>query len=444
MKKPGDAIAMTVEWWPISRPKPYEKNARKWSKTAVEKVAASIKSFGWRQPIVCDAEDVIIIGHLRLESAKYLGLTRVPVHVASELTPEQVKALRLADNRLHEESDWMTDLLAAELDALKGLDFDLTLTGFSSREISRLLDTPNAAEDELPEIPVAAVSRPGDVWHLGPHRAVCGDATDRLAVSKVLGDARPVLLLTDPPYGIELDSKWRERAGLNGGDGHQRTAAHTQTAISGDARAEWSAAFELVPSLEVAYVFHASVFTREVLGGLERIGFLYPQQIIWDKTIGTLTRTHYWYRHEPCWYMRKKNAPWFGKSGENLTVWVVPSPKGSRGDAEEKLDHPTQKPVELMRRPILNHTEEGGLVYDPFLGSGTTLAAAELTGRVCYGIELDPKFVDVIVLRWEKLTGRKAVLDGISGQTFEKVKAGRRQQAEDELMEEALEAVDGH
>ena len=197
-----------------------------------------------------------------------------------------------------------------------------------------------------------------------------------------------------------------------------RTEGHTETTISGDTRADWSEAFELVPSLQVAYVWHASKFTREVLDGLLRIGFLHHQQIIWDKGRTVLTRTHYWFQHEPCWYVRKKNAPWFGKAGENSTIWASPSPKFIMGGSdEEKFDHPTQKPVDLMRRPILNHTKRGELVYEPFLGSGTTLAAAELTERVCYGIELDPKYVDVVVQRWQQLSGKKATLDG-DGRTF--------------------------
>jgi len=173
-----------------------------------------------------------------------------------------------------------------------------------------------------------------------------------------------------------------------------------------------------VPSLQVTYVWHASVFTREVLNGLERIGFLYPQQIIWNKGRIVLTRTHYWYQHEPCWYVRKKNAPWYGKAGENSTIWDSASPKFIMGGSdEEKYDHPTQKPLALMTKPILNHTRRGQLVYEPFLGSGTTLAAAETTGRVCYGIELDPKFTDVVVQRWQGMTGKKATLDG-DGRTF--------------------------
>jgi hypothetical protein len=204
-------------------------------------------------------------------------------------------------------------------------------------------------------------------------------------VARLLGDRKPKLLVTDPPYGIELDTEWRDRAGLNScGPAEasymkQRTKGHTETTISGDTRADWSEAFELVPSLQIAYVWHASVFTREVLNGLLRIDFLYPQQIIWNKGRTVLTRTHYWYQHEPCWYVRKKNAPWFGKAGENSTIWDSPSPKFIMGGSdEEKYDHPTQKPVDLMRRPILNHTKRGELVYEPFLGSGTTLAAAEL------------------------------------------------------------------
>jgi DNA modification methylase len=163
-------------------------------------------------------------------------------------------------------------------------------------------------------------------------------------------------MVTDPPYGIELDSEWRDRAGLNGHGPAEpsymkkRTKGHTETVISGDTRADWSEAFELVPSLEVAYVWHASKFTREVLDGLLRIGFVHHQQIIWNKGRTVLTRTHYWFQHEPAWYVRKKNAPWFGKAGENSTIWDSPSPKFIMGGSDEdKYDHPTQKPVDLMR-----------------------------------------------------------------------------------------------
>jgi DNA modification methylase len=200
--------------------------------------------------------------------------------------------------------------------------------------------------------PVIRLRRAGDLWLCGPHRVLCGDATDAEAVSHLLAERRPFLMVTDPPYGIELDSEWRDRAGLNAhgpaepGYRKHRTKGHRETSISGDTRADWSGAFALVPSLEVAYVWHASKFTREVLDGLLRIGFLHHQQIIWDKGRAVLTRTHYWFRHEPCWYVRKKNAPWYGKAGENSTIWESPSPKFIMGGSdEEKFDHPTQKPV---------------------------------------------------------------------------------------------------
>jgi DNA modification methylase len=422
-----------IEIWPIDRPKPYPKNARKWSADAVAKVASSIRAYGFRQPIVVDVHGVIIIGHLRLASAKSLRLKEVPVHVARDLTPAQVRGLRLADNRASQESSWNEELLGPELAELASLGFDLGLTGFDVHELDVLLRDPLDEEmaDQAPPLPEIAATQPGDLWICGEHRVLCGDATSPEVVARLLGDRKPRLMVTDPPFGISLDSEWRDRAGLNkhgpaeASYMKKRTKGHTETTISGDTRADWSEAFELVPSLQVLYVFHASVYTREVLDGLLRIGFLYPQQIIWNKGRTVLTRTHYWYGHEPIWYVRKKNAPWYGKAGENSTIWDSPSPKFIMGGSdEEKFDHPTQKPVELARRPILNHTKRGELVFEPFLGSGTTLAAAELTQRVCLGIEIDPKYCDVVVQRWQGLTGRKATLDG-DGRTFDDVKALR-------------------
>ncbi len=314
---------------------------------------------------------------------------------------------------------------------------DIALTGFDSKEIEDPMASLDSADesDEVPPAPAVPVSRAGDVWLCGPHRVLCGDSTDPDAVARLLGGSKPFLMVTDPPYGIELDSEWRDRAGLNGCGPAEasymkhRTEGHHNTTISSDTRADWSDAFALVPGLEVAYVWHASIFTREVLNGLERIGFLYPQQLVWNKGRTVLTRTHYWYQHEPCWYVRKKNAPWYGKAGENSTIWDSASPKFIMGGSdEEKFDHPTQKPFELMRKPILNHTRRGELVYEPFLGSGTTLAAAESTQRVCYGMELDPKFVDVVVQRWQGMTGKQAVLDG-DGRTFAEISVERTEVA---------------
>jgi len=425
---------LVVCWWPIDRPRDYEKNARKWSPRAIEKVAASIREYGFRQPVVVDAEDVIVIGHLRRAAARTIPLTQIPVHVARDLTPAQIRGLRLADNRTNQEAEWDEDLLRMEFQELKDFDLDLTLTGFDQNEIDDFLSVPDIDDraNIAPALPEHPAARLGDVWVMGDHRLICGDCTQPDVVAKLLGQVKPCLLVTDPPYGINLDSEWRDRAGLNScGPAEasymkRRTEGHTNTSISSDTRADWSEAFALVPSLQIGYVWHASLYTREVLDGLLRIGFLYPQQIIWNKGRTVLTRTHYWYQHEPAWYVRKKNAPWFGKAGDNSTVWDSPSPKFIMGGSkEEKCDHPTQKPVELMRRPILNHTKRGGAVYDPFLGSGTTLIAAELTGRSCFGIELDSKYCDVIVQRWQDFTGRPAMLEA-NGRTFTDIKAERR------------------
>jgi DNA modification methylase len=408
--------------------RPYARNPRR-NDQAVEQMVASIREFGFKIPLLVRSDGEVVDGHLRLKAALALQLEELPVILCDEWTPAQVKAFRLMVNRSAAWADWDQELLAFELQELNAVQFDLSLTGFELKEIDDLLVAPDAddqanAAPPLPEIPV---TRFGDLWVCGPHRVLCGDATSQEAVRRLLGASQPILMVSDPPYGIELDSEWRDRAGLNGcGQAQasymkQRTEGHTNTSISSDTRADWSAAFELVPSLQAAYVWHASVFTREVLDGLLRIGFLYPQQIIWNKGRIVLTRTHYWYQHEPCWYVRKKNAPWFGKAGENSTIWDSPSPKFIMGGSgEEKFDHPTQKPISLMERPIRNHTKRGELVYDPFLGSGTTLAAAEQTGRVCHGLELDPKYVDVVVKRWQALTGKQALLDG-DGRTFEEV-----------------------
>jgi hypothetical protein len=216
-----------VAYCPIGKVIPYEKNARKIPQRAIDKVAASIKEFGWRQPIVVDKDYVIIVGHARLLAAKQLGILEVPVHVAENLTPAQVKAYRLMDNRSHEESDWDIDLLLPELRDLKAFNIDLSLTGFETRELnSFLLDTTSDEKaNEVPDVPKVAVSQAGDLWICGPHRVICGDSTSPETVARLLGDRKPFLMVTDPPYGIELDSEWRDRAGLNGAPGHKRTPA---------------------------------------------------------------------------------------------------------------------------------------------------------------------------------------------------------------------------
>jgi DNA modification methylase len=427
-------IDILVERWPIERLIPRANNPRTHSREQVARIAASIREFGFTNPILVGADDDIIAGHARLLAAEKLGLKEVPVIVLSHLSPAQRRALVIADNQLAiAGAAWDEEALRIELAILHEEDYPLELVGFDDIELQRLLEAQDAApglvdEDSVPDVQQEPVARLGDVFVLGDHRVICGDCTDPQVVACLLGDAKPQLLITDPPYGIELDSEWRDRAGLNGCGPAEpsylkhRTEGHTETTISGDTRADWSEAFALLPDLQVGYIWHASKFTSEVLAGLLRIGFIHHQQIIWDKQRTVLTRTLYWFQHEPCWFVRKKNAPWYGKAGENSTVWSCPSPKFifSGSDKEEKWDHPTQKPMEVMRRPILNHTLPGESLYDPFLGSGTTLIAAEQTGRVCFGMELDPKYVDVIIRRWQQYTGKQAVLDG-DGRTFHEI-----------------------
>jgi DNA modification methylase len=420
---------MQIKMFILAELIPYHRNPRK-NDQAVDRMAAAIREFGFKIPILARSNGEVVDGHLRLKAALKLGLAEVPVILCDEWSEAQVKAFRLLVNRSVTWADWNEELVALEIEELKALDFNLDLTGFDAKEIDEFLFRDKHEDaDAVPEVPEIPVARLGDLWLCGEHRVLCGDATSSDAVARLLGDRKPQLMVSDPPYGIELDSEWRDHAGLNGcGNAEpsymkKRTQGHTETTISGDTRADWSEAFALVPTLEAAYVWHASKFTREVLDGLLRIGFIHFQQIIWNKGRAVLTRTPYWYQHEPCWFVRKKNAPWFGKPGENSTVWDSPSPKFIMGGSgEDKFDHPTQKPVELMRRPILNHTLRGEPVYEPFLGSGTTLAAAELTERVCYGMEIDPKYVDVVLNRWQKLAGQKAVLE-TDGRTFEEVSA---------------------
>jgi len=448
------------------------KNWRLHPQEQQDALRGALDKVGWVQNVVVNKRTGFVVdGHLRVSMAISAG-EKVPVLYVDLSEAEEALILATLDPvaGMAAVNSQKLDELLAEINASglgelgTGLDGLLkTLDHDCQQQLAAAAGTV-AGEDAVPPMPAAPVTRSGDLWLCGQHRVLCGDATSPENVARLLGDRKPILMVTDPPYGIELDSEWRDRAGLNTAPGHKRTAAskaaakanpqypaeasymkhrtegHTETTISGDTRADWSEAFELVPSLQVAYVWHASKFTREVLNGLLRIGFEHHQQIIWDKGRTVLTRTLYWFQHEPCWFVRKKNTPWYGKAGENSTIWASPSPKFIMGGSdEEKYDHPTQKPVELMRRPLLNHLRRGGLIYDPFLGSGTSVAAAELTDRVCCGMELDPKYVDVIVQRWQDLSGKQARLDG-HGATFEHTREGRLLEAQDALKEEALEA----
>ncbi|MCE9636098.1 MAG: site-specific DNA-methyltransferase [Planctomycetes bacterium] len=390
-------------------------NARKHDKRNLAAIAASLSEFGQRKPIVALADGTVIAGNGTLAAAKSLGWTEIAVATFED--EEKAKAYAIADNRAGELASWDDDLLAQ---ALSGIDESLRAAcGFSSAELERLCKAANGGggdPDAVPEPPAEPTAKRGDLFLLGKHRLLCGDSTNADDVRRVLDGATPRLLLTDPPYGVSLDMEWRDRAGLNGlGPAEtsylQRGAGHKNTAISGDTKADWSDAFELVPSLDTAYVWHASSFSVEVGAGLRRIGFELKQQIIWRKPHFVLSRQHYHWQHEPCWYARKEGSAKFRGSRDQSTIWDAASPKmlmNPVGEREEKVDHPTQKPVALYTRPIENHLEPGECFYEPFGGSGSAIAAAETTGRRCFAIELDPKYVDVIVARWERLSGKKA------------------------------------
>jgi hypothetical protein len=411
--------SVEISHWLIEKIIPYARNARKIPPQAVDKVANSIREYGWRQPVVVDRHGVIICGHTRWLAARQLGLERVPVHQADNLTPAQVKAYRLMDNRSHQETDWDFDLLGDELFEIRDLDIDLNLTGFDPREIDSLLAGPEDDDraNQVPELPENPVTVPGDLWLCGSHRVFCADATVPDAVARLLGDTKPLLMVTDPPWGVEYDPQWRERAGL----GRQRQVG----TVRNDDQVDWSAAYRLFPG-DVAYVWHAGVHAVEVARGLVAADFRIRSQVIWVKQHFALSRGHYHYQHEPCWMCVRngRTANWCGDRTQS-TVWQVANLNSFGGNRlEAATGHGTQKPAELMRRPILNHTKRGDTVYDPFLGSGTTLIAAEQSERLCYSVDIDSRYVDVAVLRWEQFSGDQAKLDG-NGQTFQQVREAR-------------------
>lgn len=408
---------MTIEAWHIERVKPYLRNARRIPEKAIEKVATSLEQFGWKQPLVVDPQGVVIVGHTRLAAAKRLGWNEVPVLVAADLTPAQVKAYRLMDNRSHEETDWDLNVLQLEIGDLKLEGLDLTFTGFDLPQLEGFLQA--AASDEndadalVPASTEKAVTRPGDVWIMGNHRLVCGDSTRAEDVALALNGKKPGLMVTDPPYGVEYDPAWR--------DDRELGKAKMRGVVSNDDEADWSDAYLLFPG-SVAYVWHAGLHAAEVASSLIASAFEIRAQIIWRKQHFAISRGAYHWAHEGCWYGVRKGgkANWCGDRKQN-TVWDVANLNPMGGNKkEERTGHGTQKPVELMRRPILNHTKRGDAVYDPFLGSGTTLIAAHELERVCYGLEIDPHYCDAIVQRWQTFAGKGAGL-AEDGRTFEQV-----------------------
>ena len=391
---------------------PYARNARTHSETQVAQIAASIREFGWTNPVLVDGENGIIAGHGRLLAARKLGMPEVPVIELSGLSEPQKRAYIIADNKLALNAGWDAELLALEFGDLESLGFDLALTGFGSDEIATLSNLGIRGltdPDEIPAPPEHATTLPGDVWLLGKHRLICGDSTKLEDVERMLNGVKPHLLVSDPPYGVSYDPAWRERLG---------TGAELATGtVMNDDRADWREAWALFPG-DVAYVWHGALHAGTVADSLEASGFSVRSQIIWDKTRLVIGRGDYHWQHECNWYAVRKGRKghWSGDR-KQTTVWAIPHRKSASG-------HGTEKPVECMKRPIENNSSPGQAVYEPFCGSGTTIIAAEMTGRCCHAVELNPLYVDVAIQRWQEFTGEVATLEG-DGRSFASVREER-------------------
>ena len=395
----------------ISSVVPYARNPRR-NEAAIAKVAASLQEFGWRQPIVVDEDMVVVAGHTRLEAARTLNMEEVPIHIARGLTPEQIKAYRIADNRVGQEAEWDEELLRLELGELEGMDFALDLTGFDTDELAQFMAEPIKEgltdPDEVPEAPEEPATVLGDLWVLGNHRLLCGDSTSADDVEKVLNGVKPHLMVTDPPYGVEYDANWRNKADRANG---KPIGGRALGAVLNDSCADWREAWALFQG-DVAYVWHAGNKANVVADSLIACDLNIRAQIIWAKNNIVIGRGDYHPKHEPCWYAVRKNRKGHYVGGrKQSTVWEIDKPMKS------ETGHSTQKPVECMRRPIVNNSSVGQAVYEPFSGSGTTIIAAEMEGRGCYAIELNPAYVDVAIKRWQDFTGADAMLEA-TGQTY--------------------------
>jgi DNA modification methylase len=409
-------VADKLQRWPLDRLKAYERNSRTHTDDQIAKVAASITRFGFTNPILATDDGTIVAGHGRLLAARLLGMTAVPVIVVTGWTEDERRAYVIADNQLALEAGWDEEILRLELGDLRDKGFDLGLTGFDGDALAALLDMrPDGAvdPDEAPALPANPVAALGDLWALGRHRLLCGDATSAKDTALLLNGAKPHLMVTDPPYGVDYDPAWRGTAKRSDG---KRTSigVHAKGQVENDDRSDWHEAWALFPG-DVVYVWHAGRYASVVQSSLESEGIEIRSQIIWAKNNFAIGRGDYHWQHEPCWYaVRKgKTGHWNGDR-KQTTLWEIPKPQRS------ETGHGTQKPVECMKRPIENNSKPGDTVYDPFCGSGTTIIAAEMTGRKCFALEISPAYVDVAIQRWQTFTGLQATL-AATGQTFDQV-----------------------
>lgn len=426
-----EPATLLIEWWPVERPQPYPKNARILSDRAVDTLAASIREFGWRQPIVVDAKDVIIAGHTRLLAAQKLGLTTVPVHVALNLSPAQVKAYRLMDNRTADETSWDEDALAADLAEIQAMNISLDLTGFLGTEIEELLKpAPQTPEDDVPEAPATPVSLAGDLWLLGGHRVLCGDSTSTDAVSRLCGEDKADMVFTDPPYNVDYDpearesyfSKKRKAKPL----GKIRNDVKTPEAFRAFLDAVYKCLDEAVKPGRGIYICHADTEGHHFRNAFIAQPWKLQSCLIWKKSVIVFGRADYQWIHEPILYGWKEGEAhvWEGDR-KQTTVWEIATDHYNKPECDtDGYVHPTQKPVALIAKALENSSKPGDIVLDLFGGSGSTLIACDKLTRRARLMELDPRYVDVVVARWQEFTGGAARLDG-DGRTFEEIRAER-------------------
>ena len=415
---------LKIVYLPIDDLIPYEKNARTHPDEQIDKLKNSIKKYGFLQSILLNQDNGVIAGHARIIAAKALGLTRLPTVQIGHLNREQQRAYILADNRIALDSGWDPTLVTFELGELDEQGYNLEDTGFSEAEIQAYLNPEILNEgigdvDAVPAVQPDPISVMGDIWILGGHRLMCGDSTMVDSVASLVNNIKPILMVTDPPYGVKYDPEWRDDAELGVGE-------RSLGKVENDDKVDWTDAYSLFTG-SVAYVWHASYFTHIVAANLLACGFEIVSNIIWAKQHFALSRGDYHWQHEPCWYMVRKGKKhnWQGDRKQS-TLWDIMN-NNSFGNAnpEKTWGHGTQKPIDCMLRPIQNNTAPNEYVYDPFGGSGTTLIACEKLGRKCLMMELSPNYCDVIVRRWQEFTGKKAILDS-DGSSFESIEHARK------------------
>lgn len=432
------ASNLKVVYRKLASIKPDQRNPRSHSAEQVAELRASFKEFGFYNPILLRPNGMIGAGHGRFEAAKAEGLKEVPTITLGGLSENQWRALQIADNKLALNASWNNDLLKIELTELSGAGFDIQLLGFSLPELSTL-DIVGFQSDVILEeadkpslLPENPVVMRGELWLCEQHRIFCGDATNKSDVQRALGGLKPNLMVTDPPYGVNYDANWRNEIGisldgtiqrLKTGRVRKRLGARAIGKVQNDNRADWREAWQHYAG-NVAYVWHGAIHGSVVQESLKAAGFALRTQIIWNKSAFVISRGDYHYRHEPCWHAVRKGKPGNRTGGrDQTTVWDINHRKSDTG-------HSTQKPVDCMRRPILNNSRTGDYVYDPFIGSGTTMIAAQMEGRRCIGIELHPAYAEMAIRRWEKFTGNTATReDGKNLEELQNNAAGRRRKS---------------